>query len=446
MAPVKRIAAAAMALALAVPLGGCEYGGASSLPLPGGPDLGENPYEIRVQFANVLDLVPHSLVKVNDVTVGRVTAVELEGWHAVVTARVRRDVRLPDNAVAMISQTSLLGEKFVALSKPAGEAASADPLGDGDVIPLSRTSRTTEVEELLSALSLVVNGGGLEQLQTITREVNAAMHGRTAQIKSVLRQVNTFVATMDRQRAQIVRTIERVDRLIEKLRDDKKLITDTIDTAGPAVRLLARQRADLTKLLVSIDKLGQVSTRVVDRSRDDMIKNLESIQPILRNIEKAGRTLPESLEMMLSFPFPPTTEQAFRGDYGNLFITLDLNLENVSNNLFAGTPLEQVAKTGARLRGLLSPPRTAFPETPLGALPEPAYGGAGADGTSGDTGDGGGGGSGGDSGDGDAGRGEGGDPATSPTPTPGTGGGLLPPLTGGLDERGLRELLVGGLR
>jgi phospholipid/cholesterol/gamma-HCH transport system substrate-binding protein len=459
----RRVTAAAVAVATAATaLTACGYGGASTLPLPGGPDLGDDPYEIKVQFANVLDLVPHSLVKVNDVTVGRVTAVDLEGWHAIVTARIRRDVRLPDNAVAMISQTSLLGEKFVALSKPPGATASTEPLGDDDVIPLSRTSRTTEVEEVLSALSLLVNGGGLEQIQTITREANAAMHGRTDRIKSVLRQVNTFVGTMDRQRNQIIRTIERLDRLIEKLRENKKVITDTIDTAGPAVRLLARQRADLTKLLVSLDKLGQTATRVIDRSRDDLVKNLESLQPILHNVAKAGKVLPEGIEMMLSFPFPPTTEQAFRGDYANLFITLDLNLDNLTHNLFAGTPLEELAKTGARLRTKLSPPRTAFPETPLGALPEPSYGGeqpgglgipglaepgAGLPpGLGGPDGSGAGGGrdGGGKDGKGDEKGGGSSGSGPSPGPTPWPGGGLFSP-SGRADESGLQHLLVGGL-
>ena len=87
-------------------------------PLPGGPDVGDNPMTIKVEFADVLDLVPQSTVKVNDVSVGKVTAIDLEGYQALVTLEVRRDVELPDNAVAELRQTSLLGEKFVELSAP----------------------------------------------------------------------------------------------------------------------------------------------------------------------------------------------------------------------------------------------------------------------------------------------------------------------------------------
>ena len=78
----------------------------------------------------MLDLVPKSSVKVSDVTVGQVTDVDLDGYHAVVTIELRNDTGLPDNAVATIRQTSLLGEKFVSLAPPE-TGASDEPLGDG---------------------------------------------------------------------------------------------------------------------------------------------------------------------------------------------------------------------------------------------------------------------------------------------------------------------------
>jgi phospholipid/cholesterol/gamma-HCH transport system substrate-binding protein len=118
-----RPALAAAVTAAALALSGCGFRGVDSIPLPGGPDLGDRPITVKAEFANVLDLVPQSVVKLNDVSVGKVTEVELErggapgqAWQAVVTFKLRRDVNLPDNARASITQTSLLGEKFVALS------------------------------------------------------------------------------------------------------------------------------------------------------------------------------------------------------------------------------------------------------------------------------------------------------------------------------------------
>ena len=115
-----------------VVLSGCDFD-VYSLPLPGGTDVGDDPIKVTVQFQDVLDLVPKSTVKVNDVSVGQVKDIELDGYHAEVTLELRNDTKLPDNAIAEIRQTSLLGEKFVSLSAPE-TGASDEPLGDGDVI------------------------------------------------------------------------------------------------------------------------------------------------------------------------------------------------------------------------------------------------------------------------------------------------------------------------
>ena len=59
-------------------LSGCGFTGLYGASLPGGANVGSHPYTVTVQFANVLDLVPQSSVKVNDVAVGKVTAITLD--------------------------------------------------------------------------------------------------------------------------------------------------------------------------------------------------------------------------------------------------------------------------------------------------------------------------------------------------------------------------------
>ena len=196
-----------------------------SLPLPGGPDVGEDPMTVKVEFADVLDLVPQSTVKVNDVSVGKVSAIDLEGYQALVTLEIQRDVDLPGNAVAELRQTSLLGEKFVELSAP-DEGAIASRLEDGAVIPIERAGRNPEVEEVLGALSLLLNGGGVAQLKTITQELNLALEGREDSARSVLRNLRTFTGQLDENKTDIVDAIESLNRLAlaaeKQLPDDRQ--------------------------------------------------------------------------------------------------------------------------------------------------------------------------------------------------------------------------------
>ena len=124
------------------------------------------------------------------------------------------DIDLPDNAVAEIRQTSLLGEKFVSLSPPETDPSPA-PLSDGDVIELADTGRNPEVEEVLGALSLVLNGGGVAQLKTIASELNQALEGREDAAKSVFRQTRTLMRQLAALRERIdaagLKTIVQID-------------------------------------------------------------------------------------------------------------------------------------------------------------------------------------------------------------------------------------------
>ena len=103
-------------------LTGCE---AYDLPLPGSPVDDDNSFEITAEFHDVLNLVPRSPVKVNDVTVGEVVELGREGWHATATLRIQDDVELPADVYADIRQTSLLGEKYVELVPPRRHRAAA---------------------------------------------------------------------------------------------------------------------------------------------------------------------------------------------------------------------------------------------------------------------------------------------------------------------------------
>ncbi|MGW3245549.1 MCE family protein [Streptomyces sp. NPDC001070] len=332
---MRRVKAVLCTAAGAVLLTACEFNGLYDVPLPGGAAGHGHAYHVTVEFRDVLDLVPQSAVKVNNVTVGAVEKVELDGWHARVRLRVADSVKLPGNAVAELRQTSMLGEKYVALQAPTGVTPSGR-LGDGDVIPLSRSGRNPEIEEVLSALSALLNGGGVAQLHTITRELNKALTGREDRVKSLLKELDTFVGGLDDQKSQIVRALKGVDRLSRTLREQRATIGKAVDSIPPALKILADQRRDLTRMLTSLSDLGKAGTKVINASGDDVVANLRSLRPILTRLNQAGADLPNALELMTTYPFPRNVTDAIKGDYVNLKITADLDLKSLYGNLSKG--------------------------------------------------------------------------------------------------------------
>jgi phospholipid/cholesterol/gamma-HCH transport system substrate-binding protein len=337
-------------------LSACE--GVYDLPLPGGAAGGDDVYRVTVEFADVMDLVPQSAVKVNDVTVGAVEDVTLDGWHADVRVRLLDSVRLPDNAVAELRQTSLLGEKFVSLAAPPGDGG-VGRLKDGDTIPLQRSGRNPEVEEVLGALSLVLNGGGVAQLKTINVELTKAMEGHEADIKGAIRQLDTFIGALDEHKAEVVRAIDGLDRLSARLAAQRQDIGAAIEDLGPGLTVLADQREQLTTMLTALSDLGRVGTRVINASKADTVANLRALDPILTQLAAAGDNLPGALEMLVTYPFPRAATGAVKGDYTNLRITADLDLRTILRNL-----------GGPELPDLPNVPKP--PDLPQPSLPNPS--------------------------------------------------------------------------
>jgi phospholipid/cholesterol/gamma-HCH transport system substrate-binding protein len=335
-----------LGLAVALLLSGCGFHGIYDVPLPGNKVNEDNGFEISADFADALNLVPRSSVMVGDVPVGQVESVTRVGWHARVKMLVRKDVVLPANAEAQIRQTSLLGEKFVALAPPAsspdGTSTGTGRLGAHDVIPMSRTGRNPEVEEVLGALSFVLTGGGVGQIQTITHELNDMMDGRTGKIRDVLSEVNTLVRTLNSQKGDIVQAMESINGLSQTLVAEKDTIGAALDAAGPAITVLRDQHTQLIKMLSELDKLGSVGTRVVNETKDDLIAELRHLEPVLRKLSDTGDSLVPGLVSAASYPFPMDAADAIKGDFANVVFSMQIKLTPISEGGLLPTTLDDI--------------------------------------------------------------------------------------------------------
>jgi phospholipid/cholesterol/gamma-HCH transport system substrate-binding protein len=325
-----RFRMAALASTTALVLSGCTFD-VYDLPLPGGADVGDDPYNVTVQFRDVLDLVPQSVVKVDDVTVGRVDEITLRGYTANVELTLNEDVKLPANTEAEIRQTSLLGEKFVSLAPPASNPSSKE-LEEGDVIPLQRSGRNPEIEEVLGALSLILNGGGIGQLKTINKEVSAIFEGREGEAKSVLRQMRIFMTQLDGSKFEILRAMENLNELSKSINENTETLDLALEELPSAIESIDSQRDDLVKMLRALADLSSTGVRVIKASKQGTIDSLNSLAPILRELGRAGDAFPRSLQLALTFPFidavvgktPQAARDLHMGDYTNLSVNMQV--------------------------------------------------------------------------------------------------------------------------
>ncbi|MBA0126956.1 MCE family protein [Haloechinothrix sp. YIM 98757] len=333
----RRLVLVPVALVCAVVLAACGEAGFSGLynaPLPGGADVGEDPYRVTAEFDDVLDLVPHASVRVNDVSVGRVDHIELaeDTKSAEVTMTVNGDVELPANAEADLRQSSLLGEKFVELREPEDGQAKGT-LADGATIPIARTSRGVELEEVLGALSLLLSGGGIDQLRDIAEELNAAMSGNEPEIKALLSHAEELTRSLDGQKGEIVRAIDGLDELSGTLRAENDHLATALDELEPGLRVVSEQRDELVNALDALDALSDVTVDTIERSRDQVVENLRALEPVLRKLAEAEGDLIEALKILPTYPLPWNAGDVVKGDYANVDVEFELKLDKLIDNI-----------------------------------------------------------------------------------------------------------------
>lgn len=333
--PLRRIAALILACVLVSTA--CSFQGPNSVPLPGTVGRGPDSQLFHVEIANVGTLEPNSPVMIDDVVVGTVGTMTLQGWHARVDVWVRPDVTVPANAVATVGQTSLLGSMHLALGPPAGEA----PLGrldSGATIGMDASATYPSTEQTLSSLSALINGGGLGQIGDVLGAASEALSGRADEVRDLLVRLDDIAGVLDGQREDVVRSIRELDRLTGTLVQQDDVLRRALQEIPPALDVLVAQRPNITTALRSLGTFGATAARVTNEVREDLITDLRNLEPTLRVLADVGPDLGTVLAYLPTYPLSQDIiDRGVRGDYMNLFAVIDLTVPRLKRTSLLGT-------------------------------------------------------------------------------------------------------------
>jgi phospholipid/cholesterol/gamma-HCH transport system substrate-binding protein len=310
------------------------------VPLPGVQGEGSGAYTVKAQMPDVDNIEQNSRVRVDDVTVGNVTGIEREGWHALVTMKLNANVVLPANATAKVGQTSLLGSQHIELSVPK-DVQPEGRLHDGSVIPLSSAGAYPTTEQTLAAISLLLNGGGLGNVQDITQAFSTAFTGREADLRSLIEQLDMFIAYNNDQKQDIIAAAQSLNDLVGKFAAQKPVVDKALRTIPDALAVLSDQRNQLADALTQLGKFSALAADSVNQTKESLVAELKNVGPVLESLANAGPALTRSLSFLTTYPFPKETiTNWMRGDYANLTLIVDATLSRLDSGMMTGTRWE----------------------------------------------------------------------------------------------------------
>jgi phospholipid/cholesterol/gamma-HCH transport system substrate-binding protein len=217
------------------------------------------------------------------------------------------------------------------------------------------------VEDTFGALSLVLNGGGIEQLQTVVHELNHTFSGTTPsgnqqQIRALLTNIDTAAGSLAGGRTAVDNALTAINGLTGQLKQGAPAISSGIDAAAPAVTVLAGADSQLNQLLTSIQQLAATSTSVAQQSGTNAVNDLNALTPVVNQLTQLGEGIDSDLGNLATFE--KDTPKIAPGDYLQVSVVANVILPNGPSEATPGStgfgPTSAAASGAAAVGELLA--------------------------------------------------------------------------------------------
>ena len=241
------------------------------------------------------ELVAKNSVRVNDVQVGRVTSVRVDGLHAKVNFTVAKGVNLPAGTQVVLRQTSMLGEMFVDLV-PSGDGQ----LRDGATIPLDHTRKAAQLEQVVQLGSQLVNQVTADNFNRMITTFDDAWGGHPERLTHLFDSISTASAAMNANRDAMAATIDRVEQMAGALAPHTQELAGSVGKFADGLRALAAHRDDLSAFTTGLRKLSDSASDLLvnheaqlEASGKQTKQLLSEIVDHLSEFEKGVQSMPD---------------------------------------------------------------------------------------------------------------------------------------------------------
>lgn len=235
--------------------------------------------EVDAIFSDATGLRVGDDVRVAGVRIGRVTATRLgdgdQRGRAIVTFSVPRDQRLRADTVAAIDYLNLMGQRFVALSRPEndGDPSAAGLLKDGAVIGLESTRPALDLTALFNAFRPIFDLLQPDDINELAGNLVAMLQGRGPTLRHLLSQTGDITAGIAQREDILDRVVANVTTVLDATETHRAEITDLIDGLGDLTTGLAADRDRLADSLDSLARLSATTAQVVEQAGPSLVED-----------------------------------------------------------------------------------------------------------------------------------------------------------------------------
>ena len=258
-------------------------------------------YTAYVDLKDSGGIFPTASVTYRGVEIGRVGPIELRGDGIRVALEITSDAKIPEDARAVVANGSPIGEQYVDLRPPDDRPPY---LRQGSVIPQSRTTLPTSIQDLLVNVNRLVQSVPRDALQTVVTELGTAFEETGPDLRRLLDSSQDLLGSATDALPETVRLIDDGGTVLDTQNDLSSSIISFSKGLDRFTRALRGSDADLRKVL---EEGVPASTEIValDHALD------ATLPVLLGNLTSLGRItavrIPAIRQVLIIYPYVVST-------------------------------------------------------------------------------------------------------------------------------------------
>lgn len=254
---------------------------------------------LTAHFPRTISIYTGSDVRVLGVPVGKVDKVTPDGTDVIVTMHYDKDVKIPQDAQAVIVAPSVVGDRYVQLTPV---YTSGPTLKDGAVLQTDRTAVPLELDQIYGSLDQLVsalgpNGANKEgALTDLLQQTAANFGGQGEQVHQTIGDLSKLTKTLDDNKDALFGSASQLETFVNKLAQNDGTVRNFNTALSGVSTMLAGERTDLSASLHNLQvALGNVAD-FVKENKNALGSNLKGLNQILGTVVKNRDNVNEILQ------------------------------------------------------------------------------------------------------------------------------------------------------
>jgi phospholipid/cholesterol/gamma-HCH transport system substrate-binding protein len=271
----------------------------------------------KAEFVDATGVVKGDDVRIAGVKVGSVEDVQIKDrTRALVTFKVDESTPVTEATNATIKYRNLVGQRYLSLTQDVG---SDNTLGEGDMIPVSKTSPALDLTVLFNGFKPLFQALSPADINQLSSEIVQVFQGEGGTLESLLANTASVTSTLAERDEVISSLIDNLNVVLDNLGDRDEQLSDLIVTFKTFVGGL---KDDSSAILDSLDQISALSVQTADLVkgiRSPFVEDIKQLRRLTNNINRNKGELDRALQV-LPIKLEKVGRTAIYGSFFNFYL------------------------------------------------------------------------------------------------------------------------------